>query len=112
MFKILDIKLDQLEDYVERVGDVCVIFSLLSCPPCSVLHKAVERNGDDSPEIEFVRCILTPRQAYAAFSEQVLRSVPALALYRGGEQVDVIDGMALPTEAAAWEVVKSFVARA
>ncbi|MFL6844302.1 MAG: thioredoxin family protein [Allosphingosinicella sp.] len=86
------------------------MFSITGCPPCSVLHKAIEQHGDTSSELEFVRCILTPRQAFAAFSEGVLRTVPALALYRGGEQIHVLDGIAPESEGAAWEVVKSFVA--
>lgn len=110
MSKILDIKLDQLEDYVAEREDVCVIFSMLSCLPCSVLHKAVERNGGMSLEVEFVRCVLTPRQAAAALSQRILRSFPALALYRRGEQTGTLDRMALSSEAAAWEIVKGFVA--
>jgi hypothetical protein len=110
MAKILDIKLDQIEDHVAARENVCVIFSLTGCLPCSVLHKAVERNGDMSPEMEFARCVLTPRQAAAAFSEEVLRSVPALALYRKGEQVNAIDGIAPISEAAAWKIVTKFVA--
>src|SRR5215210_2128235 len=110
MAEILDIELDQIEDYVAEQQDVCIIFSISGCMPCSVLHKAVERNGDPSAETAFARCVLTPRQAAAAFSEQVLRSVPALALYRGGEQTYVLDGIAPLSQAAAWKIVKNFVA--
>ena len=110
MPEILDINLDQLEDYAAGREDVCIIFSLTGCLPCSVLHKAVERNGDTCPEMEFARCILTPPQAAAAFSEGILRSVPALALYRPGEPTQVLDGIAPLSQAAAWKIVKNFVA--
>lgn len=89
---------EEAREVIESGKTVLVDFFATWCGPCMRIAPILEELDEEVPDVEFVKVDVDPNMDFA--QELGVMSVPTLILFKGGEEVDRLNG-ALPKDKLA-----------
>lgn len=82
---------EELEQIISNGAVTIVDFWAPWCGPCKTLGPVLEKIGTEHPEIQVIKINVDENSELS--SEYKIRSIPAVFIYKNGEQINSFVGM-------------------